>query len=132
MAMPHWRVGILSRVTASLNLFPRHYFARRNWKDRSEPVHTSFTLDAGGERLYRRGAQAQAAREVAERARIHLVDTFAAILSGSRLLPGKRIIAYVKPLGGTREAGVHRHPSHHHRAQCGARQRDVRPRRRDR
>jgi 2-methylcitrate dehydratase PrpD len=44
--------------------------------------------------------------DVAERARIHLVDTFAAILSGSRLLPGKRIIAYVKPLGGTREAGV--------------------------
>ena len=44
--------------------------------------------------------------EVAERARIHLVDTFAAILSGSRLLPGKRVIAYVKPLGGTREAGV--------------------------
>ncbi len=44
--------------------------------------------------------------EVAERARIHLADTFAAILSGSRLLPGKRILAYVKPLGGTREAGV--------------------------
>jgi 2-methylcitrate dehydratase PrpD len=44
--------------------------------------------------------------EVAERAKIHLVDTFAAILSGSRLLSGKRIIAYVKPLGGTRQAGV--------------------------
>jgi len=45
-------------------------------------------------------------REVAERARNHLVDTFAAILSGSRLPPGKRILAYVKSLGGTREAGV--------------------------
>src|SRR5262245_51105770 len=44
--------------------------------------------------------------EVAERARIHLVDTFSAIVSGTRLLPGKRILAYVKPLGGTREAGV--------------------------
>jgi 2-methylcitrate dehydratase PrpD len=44
--------------------------------------------------------------EVVERARIHLVDTFAAMLSGSRLLPGKRMIAYVKPLGGAREAGV--------------------------
>src|SRR5262249_8976719 len=44
--------------------------------------------------------------EVVERAKIHIVDTFAAILSGSRLLPGKRIHAYVKPLGGTRDAGV--------------------------
>ena len=44
--------------------------------------------------------------EVAERAKIHLVDAFAAMLSGSRLLPGKRAIAYVKPYVGTREAGV--------------------------
>ena len=44
--------------------------------------------------------------EVAECAKIHLVDTFAAMISGSRLIPGKRAIAYVKPLGGTREAGV--------------------------
>ena len=39
-------------------------------------------------------------QEVAERAKLHLVDTFAAIISGSRLLPGKRAIAYVKPFGG--------------------------------
>lgn len=44
--------------------------------------------------------------EVAERAKLHLTDTFASMLSGSRLLPGKRAIAYVRPLGGTREAGV--------------------------
>ena len=44
--------------------------------------------------------------EVAARAKNHIVDTFAAMLSGSRLLPGKRILAYVKPLGGTRDAGV--------------------------
>jgi 2-methylcitrate dehydratase PrpD len=44
--------------------------------------------------------------EVVERARIHLVDTFAAIISGSHLAPGKRALAYVKPLGGPREAGV--------------------------
>lgn len=43
--------------------------------------------------------------EVAARAKNHIVDTFAAMLSGSRLLPGKRILAYVKPLGGTRDAG---------------------------
>jgi len=44
--------------------------------------------------------------EVAERARLHLVDTFASMLSGSRQLPGKRAIAFVKPLGGARDAGV--------------------------
>jgi 2-methylcitrate dehydratase PrpD len=44
--------------------------------------------------------------DVVERAKVHLVDTFAAMISGSRLLPGKRAIAFVKPLGGTREAGV--------------------------
>src|SRR5262245_14770143 len=44
--------------------------------------------------------------EVTERAKIHLVDTFAAMVSGSRLLPGKRAIAYIKPLAGVREAGV--------------------------
>src|SRR5258705_3490949 len=44
--------------------------------------------------------------EVIERAKIHLVDTFAAIVSGSRLIPGKHAITYVKPYVGTREAGV--------------------------
>ncbi|MBI3917189.1 MAG: MmgE/PrpD family protein [Betaproteobacteria bacterium] len=44
--------------------------------------------------------------EVAERAKLHLVDTFAAIASGTRLLPGKRAIAYVKPFGGRPEAGI--------------------------
>ena len=44
--------------------------------------------------------------EVVERARVHLVDTIAAIISGTRLFPGKRAIAYVKPLGAKREAGV--------------------------
>jgi 2-methylcitrate dehydratase PrpD len=43
---------------------------------------------------------------VAARAKLHLVDTFAAMVSGSRLLPGERAIAYVKTLGGTRDAGV--------------------------
>ncbi len=44
--------------------------------------------------------------EVAERARNHLVDVVASMLSGSRQLPGKRMLAFIKPLGGTREAGV--------------------------
>src|ERR1700741_4865962 len=45
-------------------------------------------------------------RGVAARARLHLVDTFAAMISGSRLLPGKQGIAYVRSLGGKPEAGV--------------------------
>jgi 2-methylcitrate dehydratase PrpD len=44
--------------------------------------------------------------EVIERAKIHIVDTFAAMISGSRLLPGSRAIQYVRALGGEPEAGV--------------------------
>ena len=44
--------------------------------------------------------------EVEERAKIHLVDTFGAMISGARLVPGKRAAAYVKMLGGPRQAGV--------------------------
>ena len=45
-------------------------------------------------------------REVAARATLHLVDTFAAMVSGSRLDPGRAALAYVRTLGGRREAGV--------------------------
>lgn len=45
-------------------------------------------------------------KKVAERAKLHLVDTFAAMISGSRLMPGKKAIEYIKPLGGRPEAGV--------------------------
>src|SRR5260221_7133457 len=44
--------------------------------------------------------------EIVERAKVHLVDTFSAMISGSRLLPGKKATAYVKSLGGKPEAGV--------------------------
>src|SRR5690349_15555936 len=44
--------------------------------------------------------------EVVERGKIHLVDTVASMLSGSRQLPGKRALAFVKPLGGTPQAGI--------------------------
>jgi len=43
---------------------------------------------------------------VKERARIHLVDTVGAMLSGSRLVPGTRTRSYVKALGGRPEATV--------------------------
>jgi 2-methylcitrate dehydratase PrpD len=44
--------------------------------------------------------------EVAERAKHSLIDTFAAVISGLRLLPGKKAISYVRTLRGPREAGV--------------------------
>lgn len=43
---------------------------------------------------------------VAERAKLHLLDTLAAILSGSRLLPGRRAIAFAGAQAGAREACV--------------------------
>ncbi|MDB5809112.1 MAG: hypothetical protein JWN94_1234 [Betaproteobacteria bacterium] len=43
---------------------------------------------------------------VIARARLHIVDTFAAMISGSRLLPGEKAIAYAKTLGGKPVAGI--------------------------
>src|SRR5262249_45472453 len=45
-------------------------------------------------------------QEILARARLHLVDTFAAMISGSRLLPGRAALAHVRTLGGKPEAGV--------------------------
>ena len=42
--------------------------------------------------------------EVAAKARHHLIDTLAAMVSGSRLGPGQAAIKYVRALGGTGEA----------------------------
>jgi 2-methylcitrate dehydratase PrpD len=54
---------------------------------------------------------AQAARRplpaaVGERAKHHLLDTLAAMVSGSPLLPGRRAIEYARAQGGVREACV--------------------------
>jgi 2-methylcitrate dehydratase PrpD len=44
--------------------------------------------------------------EVAEKARHHILDTLAAMISGTHLNPGLVAIAYVESLGGTRESSV--------------------------
>ncbi len=44
--------------------------------------------------------------EVAQRAKLHLIDTFAAMISGSRLIPGVRARNYVSKLTAKQEAGV--------------------------
>jgi len=44
--------------------------------------------------------------EVLEKTKHHVLDTIAAMLSGSRLLPGRKGISFVKSLGGTKEACV--------------------------
>jgi 2-methylcitrate dehydratase PrpD len=43
---------------------------------------------------------------VIEKTKHHILDTMAAMVSGSRLMPGEKAIAYVKTLGGVKEAGV--------------------------
>ncbi|HEX6005704.1 MAG TPA: MmgE/PrpD family protein, partial [Burkholderiales bacterium] len=45
-------------------------------------------------------------KEVAEKTKHHVLDTLAAMVSGSRLLPGKKAISYVKSLGGNQESTV--------------------------
>jgi len=45
-------------------------------------------------------------REVISRAKIHLVDTMAAMISGSRQIPGQAAIRHVASLGGKPQAGV--------------------------
>src|SRR5215471_5613919 len=44
--------------------------------------------------------------QVLEKTKHHVLDTIAAMVSGSRLKPGKKAIAYAQTLGGTREASV--------------------------
>ena len=43
---------------------------------------------------------------VTEATKHHLIDTLAAMISGSHLVPGRKAIAYVESLGGTQEACV--------------------------
>jgi 2-methylcitrate dehydratase PrpD len=43
---------------------------------------------------------------VTEKARQHILDTFAAMISGARLRPGRLAIDYVAKLGGVREASI--------------------------
>ena len=45
-------------------------------------------------------------KAVTEKTKHHLLDTLAAMVSGSRLLPGRTAISYVKTLGGAKEASV--------------------------
>ena len=43
---------------------------------------------------------------VVEKTKHHVLDTLAAMVSGAKLLPGRKAIAYAKTLGGAREATV--------------------------
>src|SRR5258706_10329597 len=45
-------------------------------------------------------------KDVAEKGKHHVLDTLATMVSGSKLLPGKRAMSYVKTLGGPRQACV--------------------------
>ena len=69
---------------------------------------------------------------VAEKTRHHVLDTIAAMVSGSRLPPGRMAISHVKTLGGVREATVVGSTMRDQRGQCRARQRHAGARRRNR
>src|SRR3954470_266019 len=45
-------------------------------------------------------------KPVVEKTKHHVLDTIAAMVSGSRLLPGRKAISYVKTRGGPAEASV--------------------------
>jgi 2-methylcitrate dehydratase PrpD len=45
-------------------------------------------------------------KPIAEKTKHHVLDTIAAMVSGSRLLPGEKAISYIKTQGGTAEATV--------------------------
>ena len=45
-------------------------------------------------------------KAVVEKTMHHILDTLAAMVSGSKLPPGKAALAYTKTLGGTKEATV--------------------------
>jgi 2-methylcitrate dehydratase PrpD len=45
-------------------------------------------------------------KAVAEKTKHHVLDTIAAMVSGSKLPPGKAALAYARTLGGTKEAAV--------------------------
>jgi 2-methylcitrate dehydratase PrpD len=43
---------------------------------------------------------------IVEKTKHHVLDTIAAMVTGSRLLPGRKAISYIETLGGVKEAGV--------------------------
>ncbi len=45
-------------------------------------------------------------RAVSDKTKHHIIDSLAAMVSGSRLAPGLKAISYVKRLGGVKEAGI--------------------------
>ena len=48
--------------------------------------------------------------KVVEKTKHHILDTLAAIISGSRLLPGERAISFIKKQGGVKRSHGYRHP----------------------
>src|SRR5437762_8787285 len=70
----------------------------------AHPSPSEVTLALSG--YIARALRKRLPKEVEERAKLHLLDALAAMISGSSLVPGQRAIGYVKTLGGTKEACV--------------------------
>src|SRR5438067_3695256 len=82
----------------------------RSWKTKSRQMIERLKQASAETRAlseYIAGALARPLpADVAEKARHHILDTLAALVSGSRLAPGRAAIAYVRRLGGAPEASV--------------------------
>ena len=70
---------------------------------------TTYPLSPATKRLSEYMAKARRQKipaKAAEKTKHHILDTLAAIISGSRLLPGERAISFIKKQGGVKEATV--------------------------
>ena len=86
-------------------------------------AHANQRADARAQRYIAQAPQRRLPAAVAEKARHHVLDTMAAMVSGARLAPGRAAIAYVRGLGGTRAGVGRRQPGGDLVRQRGARQR---------
>jgi 2-methylcitrate dehydratase PrpD len=73
-------------------------------KKKTKPAVSSVMRDLAT--YMSRAARKPLPRAVVEKTKHHVLDTIAAMVSGSRLLPGEKAIPYVKTLGGAPQACV--------------------------
>jgi len=80
--------------------------ARRSTSTAADTCRDGIGGDAAPKHVYRPGAKKRLPPAVAEKTKHHVLDTVAAMVSGSRLPPGKKAISYARTRGGNKEACV--------------------------
>ena len=84
------------------SILPSHTQSRRGKKNKPEISPVMHELATYMSRAIKRPLP----KPVAEKTKHHVLDTIAAMVSGSRLLPGEKAISFIKAQGGTPEATV--------------------------